>query len=126
MISITTGPIRSGNAKVWAIVACVGIVTSSCDKVPLLAPQQSTITVSSNTSTVQANGTAEIRATVIEQSGTPVQNGTTVTFTTNLGALSPTEARTVNGVATVQFVAQWAIRKGADQGALGRRGVCGD
>lgn len=105
MISTTTAEMRSVNATMWAVVACVGILTSSCDKVPLLAPQQSTITVSSNTSTVQANGTAEIRATVIEQSGTPVQNGTTVTFTTSLGALSPSEARTLNGVATVQFVA---------------------
>ena len=30
----------------------------------------------------QANGNAEIRATVLESSGTPVQNGTTVTFST--------------------------------------------
>jgi chitodextrinase len=41
---------------------------------------------------------------VLEQGGTPVQNGTTVTFTTNLGALSPQDARTLNGVATVQFL----------------------
>ena len=40
----------------------------------------------------------------LEPSGTPVQNGTTVTFTTNLGTLSPVEARTLNGVATVQFL----------------------
>ena len=82
----------------------MGILTVACDKVPLLAPAASTITVTSNSSTVQANGTAEIRATVLEASGTPVQNGTTVSFTTNLGALSPSEARTINGVATVQFV----------------------
>jgi hypothetical protein len=41
---------------------------------------------------------------VLEQAGTPVQNGTTVTFSTTLGALSPFEARTLNGVATVQFL----------------------
>src|SRR5688572_207591 len=105
MISIITALVRSRNADVWAFVACAGILASSCDKVPLLAPRQSTIVVSSNSSTVQANGTAEIRATVLEQSGTPVHNGTTVTFTTNLGVLTPPEARTVNGVATVQFVA---------------------
>ena len=87
------------------VVVCAALLAATCSKVPLLAPQQSTITVSSNTSTVQANGTAEIRATVLESSGTPVHNGTTVTFTTNLGALTPTEARTVNGVATVQFIA---------------------
>jgi hypothetical protein len=33
-----------------------------------------------------------------------VQNGTTVTFTTNLGTVSPTDARTLNGVATVRFL----------------------
>lgn len=104
MSSIITGSRRSINLKAWAIAAGMGILTIACDKVPLLAPAASTITVSSNSSIVQANGTAEIRATVLEASGTPVQNGTTVSFTTNLGALSPNEARTLNGVATVQFV----------------------
>ncbi len=104
MHSIITGRLRSGNLKAWAFAASMGILTIACDKVPLLAPAASTITVTSNSSTVQANGIAEIRATVLEASGTPVQNGTTVSFTTNLGALSPTEARTINGVATVQFV----------------------
>ena len=76
----------------------------ACDKVPLLAPQESTITLSSASTVVQANGTTEIRAMVLEPSGTPVQNGTTVMFTTNLGTLLPVEARTLNGVATVQFL----------------------
>jgi hypothetical protein len=104
MISIITGLRRSGNFKVWALAACAGLLTLACDKLPLLAPQESTITLSSGNSIVQANGTTEIRATVLEQSGTPVQNGTTVTFTTNLGTLSPGESRTLNGVASVQFL----------------------
>ena len=54
---------------------------------------------------MQANGVTEIRATVIEESGTPVHNGTTVMFTTTLGTLSPPESRTENGVAKVQFLA---------------------
>ena len=78
---------------------------AACDKLPLLAPQESTITLSTASTVVQANGTTEIRATVLESSGTPVQNGTTVTFTTNLGTLSPVDARTLNGVATARFVA---------------------
>ena len=82
----------------------MGILAAACDKLPLLAPRESTIKLSSASTVVQANGTTEIRATVLEASGTPVQNGTTVTFTTNLGAVAPTEARTVNGVATVQFL----------------------
>lgn len=81
------------------------LLVAGCDKMPLLAPSLSTISLSANTSIVQSNGVAEIRATVLESSGTPVQNGTTVTFSTNLGTLSPPEARTNNGVASVQFVA---------------------
>lgn len=82
----------------------MAILAAACDKMPLLAPQSSTIKLSTASNVVQANGTTEIRATVLEASGTPVQNGTTVTFTTNLGAVAPTDARTVNGVATVQFL----------------------
>ena len=83
---------------------CTAFLTAACDKLPLLAPQASTITLSTASTVVQANGTTEIRATVLESSGTPVQNGTTVTFTTNLGTLSPGDARTLNGVATAQFL----------------------
>ena len=88
---------------VWAAVIGAGLSTYGCDKVPLLAPGQSTITLSTSDVIVQANGVTEVRATVLESSGTPVQNGTTVTFSTNLGALTPNNARTLNGVATAQF-----------------------
>src|SRR4029453_19281036 len=105
MPSRTIGRRASENLAVWgAIFALAAIGAGGCDKVPLLAPSGSTVTLSTNSSIVQANGTAEIRATVLESSGTPVQNGTTVTFSTNLGTMSPSEAKTVNGVATAQFV----------------------
>ena len=103
MHSIIAGLGRSGNLRVWALVTST-LITVACDKLPLLAPQSSTIKLSSASTNVQANGTTEIRATVLEPSGTPVQNGTTVTFTTNLGTVSPVDARTLNGVATVQFL----------------------
>ena len=88
-----------------ALVLLALIGSIACDKVPLLAPRQSTITLSSASLVVQANGVTEIRATVIEESGTPVHNGTTVMFTTTLGTLSPPESRTENGVAKVQLLA---------------------
>ena len=88
----------------WAFAAAMGILAVACDDMPLLAPRESTISLSTASSVVQANGTTEIRATVLEASGTPVHNGTSVVFSTNLGALSPTEARTVAGIATVQFL----------------------
>ena len=81
------------------------LATSGCDKVPLLAPTGTTITLGTSNTIVQANGTAQVTATMLESSGTPVQNGTTVTFSTNLGRIAPQDARTVNGVATAQFQA---------------------
>jgi hypothetical protein len=103
MPSIVTVLRRAGTA-VLALSIGAAASTMGCDKMPLLAPNSSTITLSTSSSIVQANGTAEIRATVLESSGTPVQNGTTVIFSTTLGTLSPAEARTNNGTATVQFV----------------------
>jgi hypothetical protein len=105
MHSIIAGLGRSGKIRVWALVACAAVLSAACDKLPLLAPQASTITLSTASTVVQANGTTEVRATVLESSGTPVQIGTTVTFTTNLGTLSPVDARTLNGVAMARFVA---------------------
>ena len=104
MPSIITGRAQSRNLRLGVLSAFVAVVAAGCDKLPLLAPQSSTITLSTASTVVQVNGTTEIRATVLEPSGTPVQNGTTVTFTTNLGTLSPGEARTMNGVAAVQFL----------------------
>ena len=73
----------------------------SCDKVPLLAPSNSIITLFSSRTILPINGTAQITATVIEQSGTPAHNGTLVTFTSSLGTLDPREAVTRNGQAVV-------------------------
>ena len=76
------------------------LVAASCDKVPLFAPTESTITLTASRLALGANATAELAATVIEQSGTPVQNGTVVTFTTTLGTIEPREAPTNGGTAT--------------------------
>ena len=115
------------------------LVASSCDKVPLLAPTGTVITLFPAASTVPVDGNVEIIATVIENgvasaldragteperdaghrhrhrpapttttttgAGTPVQNGTLVSFTTTLGRIEPSEARTNNGQVKVQFIA---------------------
>jgi hypothetical protein len=46
-----------------------------------------------------------VTATVLEGSGSPVQNGTTVRFTTTLGRVDPVDVQTVNGVAITRFFA---------------------
>lgn len=88
----------------WMIVAAV-LATAACDKAQLLAPTSSTITVSAPSRVLPLGGRTEISAFVIEQGGTPVQNGTTVRFTATLGTVNPVEAQTVNGLALTTFVA---------------------
>jgi hypothetical protein len=111
-------------------------VFSACDKMPLLAPSGTVITIFPASTTVPLNGEVEIVATVIENgttaappstgngngtgngqtpttttgtsstgAGTPVQNGTLVSFTTTIGRIEPREARTQNGEVRVRFMA---------------------
>ena len=87
------------------IMGVTTLVAVGCDKVPLTAPNSSTITLSAPTRTLPTGGSTQLSAIVTEPAGTPVQDGTTVLFQTNLGRLDPAEAHTRNGVATTVFFA---------------------
>ena len=86
-------------------VLAVVVVEVACDRVPLTAPTSSTISVSVDQTTLPLNGQATVRAIVIESAGTPVHNGTQVTFATILGSFNPPTSDTVDGVATTTFFA---------------------
>ncbi|HEX2342511.1 MAG TPA: PKD domain-containing protein [Vicinamibacterales bacterium] len=121
-----------------AVVAALGAIASgSCDKLPLLAPQGTVISLFSTSMVLPLNGSVDITAIAIEAgaapstpttptptpptpgtpttpttptptpgtpgTGTPVHNGTVITFTTTLGRLEPAEARTHNGQASVRL-----------------------
>src|SRR5205823_832291 len=71
-----------------------------------LAPSGSTITLTTATTAVGFNGTADIIAQVIEPAGTPPHSGTHVTFTTSLGTIEPLDVQTdLNGRAITRFFA---------------------
>lgn len=98
----------SGASRVWhaGILLLIAMTTASaCDRVQLLAPTNSTITVSAPTRLLASGGSAEITAFVLEESGTPVQNGTTVRFSSTLGRVDPVESQTLNGLAFTMFFA---------------------
>ena len=124
-------PIGAGLVAI-TILSCA----LACDKVPLLAPTGSVISLFASSSTVPLNSEIEIIANVIENgtaqtpstpatpttpgatpaapttptstttagAGTPVQNGTLVSFTTTIGRIEPSEARTNNGQVRVRFI----------------------
>lgn len=83
----------------------VSVLATACERVALTAPTASTITITSDQAVLPLNGTATVRAVVIEAGGTPVHNGTMVTFTSTLGTIDPVEAKTVSGIATATFKA---------------------
>jgi hypothetical protein len=109
----------------FALIALPFAVAVGCDKVPLLAPTGAVISLLPATTTVSLNSEITIVATVIENgqsssttgtgsgttsstsragAGTPVQNGTLVSFTTTLGRIEPSEARTHNGQVNVKLI----------------------
>jgi hypothetical protein len=75
----------------------LAVTTIACQRVALLAPAGSTITLTSLATTLPLNGTTSVIAQVIEPAGTPPQRGTLVTFTTSLGTIQPIEAETDSG-----------------------------
>ena len=95
--------LTSRTALAWSLLAAVAV--AGCDKVPLLAPTNTTIRLIAGLSVLPIAGSTEITAIVIESAGTPVQNGTVVTFTASLGTFEPREARTSNAQATVRYIA---------------------
>lgn len=96
---------RIAFGTIGAIALLVAAGVTACDKVPLLAPSGSTINLSASTRTLPINGSTGLTAFVTESSGTPVQNGTTVRFTTTLGTVDPVETQTTNGLAVANFLA---------------------
>ena len=96
---------RTGTRRFTTLGLLAALVTVGCDKVQLTAPASSTITLSSPTRMLPTGGSTELSAIVLEQGGTPVQNGTTVRFSTNLGRVDPVETQTRNGIATATFFA---------------------
>ena len=56
-------------------LAVVSLGLAACQKVPLLAPTGSTITLTASTTALSANGTTTIIAQVLEAAGTPPQIG---------------------------------------------------
>ena len=98
--------LRAPVARGLLVAAAVAAgASTACDKVPLTAPTQSFIQLFATGSAVPPGGSLEIVATVTEAAGTPVQNGTVVSFITSLGRMDPAEARTHNGKASARLIA---------------------
>lgn len=92
-------------ARLFAVAVLTISIVVACDRVNLTAPTGSTVSISVDKSVLPLGGQATVTAVVTESAGTPVHNGTVVTFQTTVGSLNPPDAKTMNGVATTTFLA---------------------
>src|ERR1041384_3656881 len=93
------------SALALVLVSAAGL-TVACQKVPLLAPTGSTITLTSTATALPINGTADLIAPGIEAPRPPPHSETQVPFATTLGRVEPAEAETdINGRAVAKFIA---------------------
>jgi adhesin/invasin len=118
-------------ASLCVVLGAVAVAAAACDKMPLVAPTGTVITLFANNTVLPVDGSIEITAIAIEggaapstgtgtgtgtstgagataAQGTPVHNGTVLSFTTTLGRIEPQEARTHNGQVTVRLFAAGA------------------
>jgi adhesin/invasin len=106
MVTVQMLTCRPGGFRLWSALAVLAAISGGCQRVPLLAPTGSSITLTATTTALSANGTATIIGQIIEAAGTPPHSGTHVTFTTTLGRIEPSEASTdINGRVTTTFIA---------------------
>jgi hypothetical protein len=130
---MVTRSIRLASLAVLAAAAAGGF--AACDKMPLVAPTGTVITLVANNTVLPVDGSLEITAIAIAGGsapatgggttggtgstttpgagasagqGVPVHNGTRISFTTTLGRIEPQEAETHNGQATVKLFANGA------------------
>jgi hypothetical protein len=97
---------RRRSAALGALIAISALLVAACERVPLLAPSGSTISLTAAATALPSNGSTDIIAQVIESGGTPPHSGTLVTFTTSFGTVQPSQAETdVSGRVQVKFVA---------------------
>lgn len=113
--------------RVSLLTGCLGlsvvIGAVSCGGSPLLAPTGTVINLTVQSDAAALNSSVDIIAVLIENgqqsggtgtgtaatgtsvtgAGTPVQNGTVVSFTTSIGTIEPAEAKTSNGKVTVKL-----------------------
>jgi hypothetical protein len=117
--------LRRAPALLAAGALTLVVVGVSCERVPLTAPSGTAITLVASSNVLPVNGQIDVTAVLIEGgfgagsgtsagtttagTGTPVHNGTVVTFTTTLGRLEPAETTTNAGRATTRLVADPAL-----------------
>src|SRR5438046_8218182 len=72
----------------------IPLLAAACQKVPLLAPSGSTISLTASNTAVPSNGTVQPIAQVLQPAVTPPHSGAHGILTTSLGTMTPSAVDT--------------------------------
>jgi hypothetical protein len=86
--------------RLYALAACLLVpLAPACDRPVPVAPEGSTLTITANPSKIGITGTSAITILARKLDGTPVNGGTEITLSTNLGEIEPLVSTNSSGVA---------------------------
>jgi PKD domain len=86
--------------RICALVACLLVpLAPACDRPVPVAPEGSTLTITANPSKIGITGTSAITILARKLDGTPVNGGTEITLSTNLGEIEALVSTNSSGVA---------------------------
>jgi parallel beta-helix repeat protein len=97
---VVTATLNSTVAGVAAVTATIGSLSATA-QVTFTPGAPFTLTLTAVPATLPVGNSSTLTATATDQYGNPVADGTTISFTTSLGALSSSTANTSGGDASV-------------------------
>lgn len=71
----------------YLVLAVAGL--AACDKASPVAPAGTVLSITANPTQISANGTSQIRVVALRANGTPVNPGTQIRMSSNLGTIDP-------------------------------------
>jgi hypothetical protein len=106
-----------------ALLACLLVpLAPGCDRPIPVAPEGATLTVTANPSKIQILGSSSITILARKMDGTPVNGGTEITLSTNLGEIEPLVATNSSGVALATLTGDGRIGTATVQAFSGAAG----
>nr|MDP9121181.1 Ig-like domain-containing protein [Acidobacteriota bacterium] len=103
-----------------ALLLVLLLPLAACDKASPVAPSGSTIVISANPSFVtSATGTSTITVIARKANGTPVNRGTQVTFTVDIGTIDQSARTDNNGIATATLHGDGRLGKATVMASIG-------
>lgn len=109
--------------RICALLACLLVpLAPGCDRPIPVAPEGSTLTITANPSKIQITGSSAITILARKLDGTPVNGGTEITLSTNLGEIPELVKTNSSGVALATLTGDGRVGTATVQAFSGAAG----